>query len=388
MSNETQSELKLIPTSSFERVDFTWIFENEIVKKDLEPWVYSSIHIFDFEIPVPPTIRNFKQGSYFRIKNHNRSFCYTPLPDNSQSVICIKGCEIFSPDFEENLKKLEESGHSQTGLNLFVHFVTIENKIPACLTYTEALGEAKIAADVQEKYIRTYNEIAPMPLPISVFKMSEDVCLRIGDKYQSAASNEYYNDLTRILKPNGLGIYVYLYPVCPIRVKNLNNDLPLEHPRDRKMTLCKIISEPENVIYDWITLFARLLCIGFLPATSRAIFTGIVCDHNNAAIGGGFCDVGSIEKMSDIKSDRIKLEGIQISFDCLCESILQFVSGQHSRNGRSKHPLNFLKLWIYNRLCEDVDINKHEIKLDPVITSFFNNKKDMKDMLEQFYCYF
>ena len=386
MQNEIQTELKYIQTSTFDHEDFTFLFGAEIVQKDLEQWVLGSIHLFDEEILIPPTIRSFKQGDFFRMKNHSRSCCYNPSPENSQSVICIKGCEIFSPDFEDNLRRLEDSGLGPMGPNLFEHFITVEQKIPSCLTFTEAFREANIAAEVQEKYIEAYREFAPLPLPIRVFKLPEEVCLHLEKKYQKVASKEYYNDFTSILRLHGLGIYIYLYPVNPTRVKNLDHSLPIEHPRDRQKTLSAIISEPENVVYDWITLFARLLCIGYLPATSRAMFTGVLCDVNNAAIGGGFCDVGSIEKISDINSDRIILEGIQMSFDSLCESILQFLAGPHKRNSRSKHSLNYLKLWIYARLCEDIEINRFQI--NPVISAFFNKKRDLKEMLEQFYVYY
>jgi hypothetical protein len=384
MNKLIQSDLSWISTSDFEFSDFTHLFENEMVRKELEPWVINSLHLFDHRCIVPPSFNEFQQGNIYRLPNHNRSFCYSESPSEYQNTICIKGCEIFTQNFEENISNLLNSNPRSFGLSLFEQLLSIEQKIPSCLTYTEAIKEAKIAEELHMRYLEVYSELAPLPLPIKVYKLPTSICSEVENKFLKTASLAYFNDISSLLNINGLGIYIYMYPISPLRISNFNDPIDNTSLQERDRTLKSILPNPQDTINDWITLFIRVLCIGFIPVTTKSYFRGALCDPNNASIGGGFCDLGSIEKISDIYSDRILIEALQLSFDTLCNSILEFVSAHNARSQTSKMPQDYLKLWVYSKMSDDIKIYRNDLELHPIVSEYFNNNRNFQEMFSQF----
>jgi hypothetical protein len=375
-------------TVGFEFKDFTNSLGIENLKMHFEPWIIEAIELFDDNIAIPPTYKSFNEDSYLRFENQRRSFCYNPKPLEYQNTICFKGCEVLSDDFAENLKALAIEGPSHLGLRLLEHFIIAEQKVPACLTYSEAIKEAEIALELQDKYYELYGEFAPLPLPIKVIKLPLEMHLNLEEKLKPITTKENLNNVISLLESQGLAIYMYIFPSFPMRVCHLDIPPDTQHPKERRKKLIELAGEPKFVIESWINLFSRLLCLGYLLGTTRSLFTGLACDFNNATLNGGFCDVGSIEKISDIVPEKNVLESIDLSFNVLCQTILSFLSGPQQWNRRSNFPLNYLKVWVYKKMSEEIRVNIEEGAFKAIASKYFNSDDNFDEMIDQFYSFY
>lgn len=381
-----KSGISYLDTSAFECVDFTLLLDNNKLTQHLEPWVTAAVQRFDTHIPVPPTYRQFETAEYFRLRQHRRSFCHNPNQKEHKNVICFRGYEVFAEDFTANIQALSLEGPAATGIKTLDHLINVERKIPGCLTWSEAFKEANITADLVKNYIEAYGELPQLPIPLKIIQLPEQIYISVKEAMGEILSGENLNEVSSLLKNDGLAGYTYLFPASVMRVGHIPNAQAEEHPRDRIGRISGLTGQAETVISSWTRLLARMLCLGYLPGTRRSPFTGIACDTNSATITGGFCGMSSVEKMSDIKSDQSKMESIDLVFHTFCKSVLFFLSASHRWN-RSRHSLNYLKQWLYRSLCEEIRTSSRGTQ-EKTLAFYFNNNDSFSEMLEHYYLFY
>src|SRR5262249_2824080 len=119
--------------------------------------------------------------------------------------------------------------------------------------------------------------------------------------------------------------YVYYYPGLPIRAAHVRNDFPgcaewmasgasglgpaaRDTPFDRRAAVC-----------GWLDLTAKMLVLGYLPTTR--VHTGNCMHEHNLVIGGGVCDIDSIERMRDVREPKDFAGGLLCSLMQLSGSV-------------------------------------------------------------------
>ncbi len=122
-------------------------------------------------IPLPRSAVASMQGHFYRLPNHNRSFCYslaTSAPVLDAAALVFKGCEPLMADFQTMLDWMSQAPLRKSGRVMVDHFPLAEGKIPGALSLNEACREAQIALAIQRRHLRHYGELARMPVPLLI----------------------------------------------------------------------------------------------------------------------------------------------------------------------------------------------------------------------------
>jgi hypothetical protein len=265
---------------------------------------------FDFvhqKIPLPKNASAKIQGHFYRLPNHNRSFCYAIVEKGTivdAPVLVFKGSEPLLSDFGSLLDWMLQAPLRKSNRVMADHFPLAEGKIPGVLSLKEALREAEIALDVQKKHLMHYGELAKIPTPLLIHSISDEnkkVCVETLRRKLSESAFDKIDPLVQ----SGIAIYVYYYPSPPIR-SNFWGDMGASQFKpffERKPNL-------ESLILDWVRLFIRLLYLGYLPYSLRNEGLGACMDFGNAALNGGFCDPDSILKIEADMDDEFFHESL------------------------------------------------------------------------------
>lgn len=279
-----------------------------------EPGLSSILQVLTCQMPLPDRSTVDAEQCFYRLANHNRSLCLALNPSEnvfSSPCLVFKGLEPLLADFEHMVDWMALSPFRSSSRVMADHFPLAEGKIPGCVSLAEAAHEAHLAANIQVAHYEIYGEFAHLPLPLLIHRFSDDYndrCLRILKRKLASVAFERIE----LLLKAGLAIYVYYYPVAPIRADtygNTNKPKVLEY-------LAKYCS-PEMTTRRWIRLLVRLIYLGYLPATPWHEGLGACMDLGNACLDGGFCDVESIQPISACPDDEFFYESLISSLSAM-----------------------------------------------------------------------
>lgn len=265
-------------------------------------------------IPLPKSAAARIDNHFYRLPNHNRSFCYSLAQSDAfmnAAVLVFKGCEPLMRDFTTMLDWMLQAPLRKSSRVMADHFPLAEGKIPGALSLKEATHEAQIALAVQKKHLAHYGELAKLPVPLLVHSMSEERNEACAATLRHKLSAHAFERIEPLLQ-QGLAIYVYYYPSAPIRA-NYWGDMAVPQ---LKQYIESTLDE-DNVVAGWVRLIVRLLYLGYLPYSVRNEGLGACMDFGNAALDGGFCDPDSIVPIETNTDDEFFRESVIQSLSTL-----------------------------------------------------------------------
>ena len=305
------------------------VFELSRESKDLfgalakrTPEVCEAFESIQRNIPLARTAVASADGRFYRLPNHNRSFCYSLAQSGSvvdSPVFVFKGSEPLQRDFPVMLDWMLQAPLRRSTRVMADHFPLAEGKIPGALSLREAMHEAQIAHDVQKKHLTHYGELAKLPVPLlvhSICKQKNDACAAI---LRNKISPSAFDRIDPLLQ-NGLAIYVYYYPSPPVRANYLG-DLGMSQFKK----FAQRASDEGRTVSNWARLLVRLLYLGYLPYSVRNEGLGACMDLGNAALDGGFCDPDSIVAIDARTDDEFFCESVIQSFKIFQNTVETFL---------------------------------------------------------------
>lgn len=272
-------------------------------------------------VPLPKSSAAGIDGHFYRLPNHNRSYCYALVSSGGIShspVLVFKGTEPLLPDFGSMLDWMAQAPLRKSSRVMADHFPLAEGKIPGALSLKEALREAEVALHIQKRHLASYGELARIPTPLLVHSFlpsSSEACISTLERKLHRASFDRIVALAR----DGLAIYVYYYPAAPVRA-NYWGDMGMSQFR-------AFLAAPQEdeIITSWIKLLVRLLYLGYLPYSVRNEGLGACMDFGNATLDGGFCDPDSITAIEPNTDDEFFRESVIRSLAILQNTIQMFL---------------------------------------------------------------
>ena len=148
----------------------------------------------------------------------------------------------------------------------------------------EACREAEIALEVQRRHLNHYGELARIPTPLAIHVVDEPKAERAIAILRNKLSSAAFARIEAILQSE-LAIYIYYYPIAPIRSNYWGGIVSTKLTEHIKRTFNR-----EVAVADWARLITRLVYLGFLPYNVRNEGLGACMDFGNATLDGGLCD--------------------------------------------------------------------------------------------------
>jgi hypothetical protein len=270
------------------------------------------------QIPLQPTSRPYTDWHFYRLPNHNRSFCYSLSETESifdAPAFVFKGTEPLLQDFPLLLDWMSQAPFRRSTRVMADHFPLSEGKIPGALSMKEACREAEIALEVQRRHLNHYGELARIPTPLAIHVVDEPKAERAIAMLRNKLSSAAFARVEAILQSE-LAIYIYYYPIAPIRSNYRGGIAYTKLTEHVTRTFNK-----EVTVADWARLMTRLVYLGFLPYNVRNEGLGACMDFGNATLDGGFCDLDSIIPVEESPDDEFYYESIVQSFAILQNTI-------------------------------------------------------------------
>ena len=321
-------------------------------------------------IPLPQSAAASMQSHFYRLPNHNRSFCYSLAPTDSffdGPVLVFKGAEPLLRDYPMQIDWMLQAPFRQSSRVMADHFPLAEGKIPGALSLNEATREAKIALEVQEQHLRHYGELARIPTPLLIHRISEEKteeCAALLYRKLSQPALERIEPLLR----SGLAIYVYYYPSPPIRSNYWGGiaSAQLTHYIQRAFN-------EETAASAWAKLTVRLFYLGYLPYSVRNDGLGACMDSGNATLDGGFCDPDSIIPIESSLDDEFLREGVIQSLAYL-RGTIQLILGLANRHDLHPSIDEFVCRQYVHRLIDRALVSeaRPQLHLDERIVQLFS----------------
>lgn len=294
------------------------------------PHVCKQYDTLSGNLPQATSLDPYTEEASIRPLRHLRAF-YVKLQQGG--VIAIKGTEIVAKGLHEKLFALKQIAvdYPSRGRSLFSvleHFPIVEQKIPMAVTFNECLEDAESAVLLQSKHIETFHSFAHAPIPLGILKWDEQV------------QYEFLHSLLHMLSPRakaivemvtqqGLGIILYYYPEVPLRVAHMDLEFKLSKASypERRTQLAQL-TNPKQVIDQWINNVSRMLVLGLMPSSIESIGIGHCLEAQNAVLDGGFVDLGSIKPFSKIQDDKEFLQTLSATAIDLANTIRTFLIGR------------------------------------------------------------
>lgn len=298
----------------------------------VETWLEPALGTLSRGVPVPPAVTSFVKKPFFRPPTSHRSYYFwpampaagaPPAEGSARAVLALKGLEPCAEDFSALLDHLRRPCFSPH--NMGEHLAIEENKVAGCLSLTEALEEADRAAALQVAHLRVYGTLARVPLPLLVVRHSERTEQRVLGALRERLSAAAF-EIVQPIVVAGLGAYVYYYPTPPVRVKDVDYLLQSFAFEERTRHL-RSLCDPEEVVGRWTTALARMLLLGFLPASLASLHTGSLCQPQNACLDGGFVDLDSLTRFDDLRDDTALHAGLEFTMDSMLRTVRSLVAG-------------------------------------------------------------
>jgi hypothetical protein len=271
------------------------------------PSVQDAFESLKERICLPKSAEAKIEGRFYRLPNHNRSFCYGLSRSGSMAespVIVFKGSEPLLGDFQRMIEWMSQAPLRKSSRVMVDHFPLAEGKIPGVLSRKEAIREAEVALDVQRKHLKHYGELARVPSPLLIHSVSEQRREACAAVLRGKLSKSAFDRIEPLLQ-DGIAVYAYYYPAPPIRANFLGD---MGAPEFR--TLLERIPSKNDTVTGWARLIARLFYLGYLPCSVRSEGLGACMDLGNAALDGGFCDPDSIVTIEPSMDDEFFRESV------------------------------------------------------------------------------
>lgn len=367
----------------------------ELIQKllECEPWVKGVKEELEERLPVPETHGSFTELSYYRPPGSYRSFYYYHSVEDSETrcpVFGLKGLEPCVPGADMLIRDLLRPCYSPH--TIVEHLILEEAKVPGALCLKDAMKEAVCAGDIQIAHLRTYGELARLPIPLFVFRHERSVEEQFFSIIRDYVSTAAWERLEPLLA-NGLGAYVYYYPTPPIRVRDVEFLLQGLDFRKRMFALLGIC-DPDELISRWVANFARILHLGFLPGSLSSYRTGICCQPQNSCMDGGFVDLDSLTLLHSLPDDTAIAAGLEFSTEALISTVRALITGTtdptRSEDSGGRFDLHHLRLFVINGIQRalKLEARPHTITLHPCIEDYFRPAESVSTLTERLASYF
>jgi len=284
-----------------------------------EPALAEPLERLRMHVPVPRRRDPGDAAPFVRFAGHGRSFCVAfPTAAAPEGHLVFKGSEPIAADFEEWLDEQanvwmrvaarQESHFAADGgveaeLRLLDKWAVLEGKVPGACTLDEAVGEADVAAAVQEAFAARFGEIARAPLPLLAGRWPPETVERVRAALASRLSPGAWEIARRRLE-HGLGLYVYYYPGIPVRLAQLAIGDAGELGLAARLEQLDEIFDWRDTAQSWLDLVARMAALGFLPKSPTSLLSGDCLQLQNLMLDGGIADLDSIVHVDAVPSER------------------------------------------------------------------------------------
>ena len=285
-------------------------------------------------------------GAYVHPDRHARAIYLrlAEIPDVPSGGGCIafKGGEVMCENFDAMVHRLKNmwnilacnfgdtsrASFDEWGMmSALDRFPIGEGKPPGVVSLHDATEEIDLAVQVQKAHFDRYGELARLPLPLFGYAWPSDVSERIWQKLKPHLSPAALPAVEAQLS-DGLGTYVYFYPSLSSRVEHLQ--VPdVGHGvtfSERIEELSKSL-DPRQVITRWLELTARLLALGYVPATATNVGRGYCVMAQNAVMDGGFVDLGGLRHVDLFQNESDLAFAISRTLQVLGHTVSRFLAG-------------------------------------------------------------
>ena len=264
--------------------------------------------------PYAPSIIQTRQThKWLRLNEQVRSLTVdiAPLGGLTPGTLVVKGAEPAMSDYSALIDWMASTSfRSATNMGhrpMLEHFPLREGKVPGAVTLNEAKKDADAAMGLQALYLARYGELPRVPVPVAVLRHSETTTNRVREILRARLTPSAFTIANEKLE-DGLGIFVYLYPGFPVRVRNFSASLPGETEMDRIRRMGSV--DIASTIADWSRLLLRMFALDVLPYSYQNEGLGACFDAGNACVDGGFVDLDSIVPRSDLRDDGEVLDAV------------------------------------------------------------------------------
>lgn len=231
-----------------------------------------------------------------------------------QGVIALKGTETAARDMRLALQTMTAGRPYVNRIELFMYQ---EYKLPIAVRLREALLDARKALALNQALWTTFEEQAPIPVPLGVFRWPVEHQRAYEDELQKVLSDTGAEVAEQL--QDSLGVLVYYFPRSPIRVRHLRHEKTSAYPN--------AAGRAERV-RSWVELAARLMVAGYFPCTLDNQRQGCCLSDQNVCVDGGFVDIDSIKRMSDITDPGLFHGNLLLTVAMLAHSCAVYLSGE------------------------------------------------------------
>jgi hypothetical protein len=268
--------------------------------KWLGPWMSES----DEKLPTSKSYKPFEGPDWHRPWGHARAI-YRQLPDQG-GTLCLKGTEAFCPDITWELSQSTKRDMYMKYVNQIEWWIRMEQKSPFVFTTKEGIEEATIAAQLQLDHVNKLGVFAKVPIPLKLFKVPDSIRDRYLEELKKHCDPQI-RDLAAFVVSSGLSVYNYLYEGRYERLNLLWNPVASAKPgyagRLKAQAELRGKFNLEKTLEDWVEICVNMLAIGWIPTNYNGDITGQMIRHVNAFLDGGFADLDSARRISEIPSD-------------------------------------------------------------------------------------
>ena len=288
-------------------------------------------------------------GPFHRPYGHWRAL-YRLQPE--LGCLAFKGTESYTQQLETHYQAMLERyavldfsihrpGFSDRPLaaihSVLDRFLYLESKFPGTVLMPEAVSEVQSSAAFQLAHYQRYGCLARAPVPLAVYRVSDDAVDRIVQAISSLV-DETSRCLVRQMAVQGFAVLVYWYPNLPLRVGHLTLGAELS-PDERLKQLSLTIPEgptpnsPQLVVDSWLNLVVRMLALGYVPADPRSAIRGTCVDAQNLTLDGGIVDLDSMRAFDSFRNPSEIYNAIEMSLEMLHRSISLYLVGDRFLGG-------------------------------------------------------
>lgn len=321
----------------------------------------------DAGVPVLGRLFPHRIGPFYRLHRHWRSFCYALDYTRKKlfdfDVVVFKGTEPLSPRFAEMIAWMQTSRPEKLVAD---HLVIVEGKVPGAVTLSEAVDDYRIGREIHRLHLCHYRELAALPLPLLALRLPE-ANSRACDRVLARSLSQEALGRAHELIAGGLACIIQYYPAVPIRANSFGG-------AEFEVLSRHLAAPPDTdaTIRGWLRLFARLLWLGYLPTTPRSRQSGSCLNAQNATMGGGFSDPGSILRIDPSLSDVFVCASLSFSFDCIFDAIT-FALSRSSFGPKCPAPYKSLFLDAFEQFLGSEAISGQS--LDPRIVKVLSERR-------------
>ncbi len=290
--------------------------------------------------PVARSSQPFTDDPYHRPIGHARSFY---LQTEEGGVLGFKGTEPLSDDRASTLRTAWDlrTGYAYSPLE---HFLLVENEPYLGMTAPAALYCATISAEWTSAYLERFGELPRTPIPLLTLSIPAALTLSFVAATRPLLTNRgQLSALDRFddLVARDLGVYVYYYPTLPVRAAHIAGSFPGASGINFDAEMEGATFDLDQALEGWLELFAEMLVLGYLPTTP--VHAGNCVQAHNLVVDGGFCDLDSLQKMTDIAHEKDFFGALVYSMNTLTSAVGSLLDG--AAGERAAQGLIYAGLW-------------------------------------------